>query len=45
MVSGESLRIIAPGGRFSNVLLTMIQKMEVESGSFQDATGTLDGLT
>lgn len=29
----------------SNVLLTMIQKMEIESGNFQDATGTLNGLT
>lgn len=28
----------------SNVLLTMIQKMGVESDSFQDATGTLNGL-
>ena len=29
----------------SNVLLTMIQKMEVEAPTFQDATGTLNGLT
>ncbi len=29
----------------SNVLLTMIQKMEIESSQFQDATGTLTGLT
>lgn len=28
----------------SNVLLTMIQKMDVESDTFQDATGPLDGL-
>ena len=28
----------------SNVLLTMIQKMEVETPTFQDATGTLNGL-
>ena len=28
----------------SNVLLTTIQKMGVESGKFQDATGTLSGL-
>lgn len=29
----------------SNVLLTMIQKMNVESSQFQDATGSLTGLT
>ncbi|YCM46565.1 DUF1552 domain-containing protein [Verrucomicrobiaceae bacterium 227] len=29
----------------SNVLLTMIQKMDVEAPTFQDATGTLNGLT
>ncbi len=29
----------------SNVLLTMIQKMEVETDDFQDATGTLTRLT
>jgi hypothetical protein len=29
----------------SNVLLTMIQKMEIESSQFQDANGTLTGLT
>ncbi|MEJ6580022.1 MAG: DUF1552 domain-containing protein [Akkermansiaceae bacterium] len=28
----------------SNVLTTMIQKMDVESDTFQDATGPLDGL-
>lgn len=28
-----------------NVLLTLIQKMGVETGQFQDATGTLTGLT
>ncbi len=28
----------------SNVLLTMIQKMGVETGKFQDASGTLSGL-
>lgn len=28
----------------SNVLLTIIQKMGVDTGGFQDATGTLDGL-
>lgn len=28
----------------SNVLLTMIQKMGIETDSFRDATGTLDGL-
>jgi len=28
----------------SNLLLTMIQKMGVESSDFQDASGTLDGL-
>lgn len=29
----------------SDVLLTMIQKMDVEAESFQDSTGTLNGLT
>ena len=29
----------------SNALLTMMQKMGVESGAFQDATGTLDGMS
>jgi len=28
----------------SNVLLSMIQKMDVETASFQDSTGTLNGL-
>ena len=28
----------------SNVLLTMMQKMEVPSDKFQDSTGTLNGL-
>ena len=29
---------------FANVLLSVIQKMGVETGKFQDATGTLTGL-
>jgi hypothetical protein len=29
----------------SNVLLTMAQKMDIQTGDFQDATGTLTGLT
>jgi hypothetical protein len=29
----------------SNVLLTLIQKMGVESDNFRDSTGTLNGLT
>ena len=28
----------------ANVLLTLVQKMGVETGKFQDATGTLTGL-
>lgn len=42
---GQHLKYKPGSTPFSNLLLTMLQRMDVEAGSFSDSTSTLTGLT